>query len=421
MGMDRKIEKKTWTGKRIALLAGGAILLTFVIYNLLFADTRSKLNVDAEKITITTVKEGEFLEFIPVTGTVQPIETFYMDAIEGGIIQRVVRETGAMVEEGDTILLLSNSNLQLDVLNREAQLYEQINNLRNTRLLLDQNTMALKNQLAEINYQIQLLKPQFDRQKQLYESKAISRQEFEAIQEEYQYNLERKKLTYASYRQDSIMKKMQMSQLTDSEKRMWRSLDAVEMILDNLVVTAPVEGQYSSGELESGQSITIGQRLGQVDIVDSFKVRVRIDELYLPRIDFGQIGTLDFNSNNYRLKITKIYPTITDGRFEVDMEFDGVSPNGIKRGQSLRIRLELGNPGKALLVNTGGFYQNTGGNWIYLLKDDGEKAVKQSIRLGRKNPEYYEILEGLEPGDQVITSGYDNFGDNEVLVLEVGD
>lgn len=416
--MDRKIEKKTWTGKRIALLAGGAILLTFVIYNLLFADTRSKLNVDAEKITITTVKEGEFLEFIPVTGTVQPIETFYMDAIEGGIIQRVVRETGAMVEEGDTILLLSNSNLQLDVLNREAQLYEQINNLRNTRLLLDQNTMALKNQLAEINYQIQLLKPQFDRQKQLYESKAISRQEFEAIQEEYQYNLERKKLTYASYRQDSIMKKMQMSQLTDSEKRMWRSLDAVEMILDNLVVTAPVEGQYSSGELESGQSITIGQRLGQVDIVDSFKVRVRIDELYLPRIDFGQIGTLDFNSNNYRLKITKIYPTITDGRFEVDMEFDGVSPNGIKRGQSLRIRLELGNPGKALLVNTGGFYQNTGGNWIYLLKDDGERAVKQSIRLGRKNPEYYEILEGLETGDQVITSGYDNFGDNEVLVLE---
>lgn len=416
--MDRKIEKKTWTGKRIALLAAGAILLTFVIYNLLFADTRSKLNVDAEKITITTVKEGEFLEFIPVTGTVQPIETFYMDAIEGGIIQRVVRETGAMVEEGDTILLLSNSNLQLDVLNREAQLYEQINNLRNTRLLLDQNTMALKNQLAEINYQIQLLKPQFERQKQLYESKAIARQEFEAIQEEYQYNLERKKLTYASYRQDSIMKKMQMSQLTDSEKRMWRSLDAVEMILDNLIVTAPVEGQYSSGELESGQSITIGQRLGQVDIVDSFKVRVRIDELYLPRIDFGQIGTLDFNGNNYRLEITKIYPTITEGRFEVDMEFDGESPNGIKRGQSLRIRLELGNPGKALLVNTGGFYQNTGGNWIYLLKDGGERAVKQSIRLGRKNPEYYEILEGLEPGDQVITSGYDNFGDNEVLVLK---
>lgn len=415
--MDRKIEKKTWTGKRIALLAGGAILLTFIIYNLLFADTRSKLNVDAEKITITTVKEGEFLEFIPVTGTVQPIETFYMDAIEGGIIQRVVRETGAMVDEGDTILLLSNSNLQLDVLNREAQLYEQINNLRNTRLLLDQNTMALKNQLAEINYQIQLLKPQFERQKQLYESKAIARQEFEAIQEEYQYNLERKKLTYASYRQDSIMKNMQMSQLTDSEKRMWRSLDAVEMILDNLIVTAPVEGQYSSGELESGQSITIGQRLGQVDIVDSFKVRVRIDELYLPRIDFGQIGTLDFNGSNYRLEITKIYPTITDGRFEVDMEFDGESPNGIKRGQSLRIRLELGNPGKALLVNTGGFYQNTGGNWIYLLKDGGERAVKQSIRLGRKNPEYYEILEGLEPGDQVITSGYDNFGDNEVLVL----
>ena len=417
MGMDRKIEKKTWTGKRIAMLTGGAILLTFIIYNLLFADTRSKLNVDVEKITVSTVKEGDFLEFIPVTGAVQPIETFYLDAIEGGIIQKVVRETGAMVEEGDTILFLSNSNLQLDVLNREAQLYEQINNLRNTRLLLDQNTMTLKNQLAEINYQLQLLKPRYERQKELFASKAIARQEFEAIEEEYQYNLERKKLTYASYKQDSIMKSIQMNQLTDSEKRMWRSLDAVEMILDNLIVTAPVDGQYASGELESGQSIVVGQRLGQIDIVDNFKVRVRIDELYLPRIDFGQVGTLDFNGKNYKLKITKIYPTISEGRFEVDMEFEGGSPAGIKRGQSLRIRLELGNPGKALLVNTGGFYQNTGGNWIYVVKDGGDRAVKQSIRLGRKNPEYYEILEGLEAGDKVITSGYDNFGDNEVLVL----
>src|SRR5690606_13904042 len=361
MGMDRKIEKKTWTGKRIAMLSGGAILLTFIIYNLLFADTRSKLNVDAEKITISTVKEGDFLEFIPVTGTVQPIETFYLDAIEGGIIQKVVRETGAMVEKGDTILLLSNSNLQLDVLNREAQLYEQINNLRNTRLLLDQNTMALKNQLAEINYQLQLLKPRYDRQKSLFESKAISRQEFEAIQEEYHYNVERKKLTYASYRQDSIMKRLQMGQLGDSEKRMWRSLDAVSLILDILIVTAPVEGQYSSGELETGQSIATGQRLGQVDIVDSFKARVRIDELYLPRINFGQVGTLDFNGKSYKLSVTKIYPTITEGRFEVDMEFEGDSPDGIKRGQSLRIRLELGNPVKAVLESTVGYYQNTGG------------------------------------------------------------
>lgn len=416
MGMDRKIEKRIWTTKRIAMISGSVLLLIFIFYNLLFADNRSKLNVDVERISISTVKQGEFLEFIPVTGTVQPIETFYLDAIEGGIIQKVARETGAMVEKGDTILLLSNSNLQLDVLNREAQLYEQINNLRNTRLLLDQNTMALKDQLAGINYQLQLLKPQYERQKQLYASKAIAKQEFEAIEEEYRYNQERKKLTYASYKQDSIMKEIQMQQLADSEKRMWRSLEAVGLILDNLIVVAPVDGQYSSGELEKGQSIVSGQRLGQVDIVNSFKARVRIDELYLPRINFGQLGSLDFNGSTYQLHVTKIYPIITEGRFEVDMEFLGEAPEGIKRGQSLRIRLELGNPAQALLLSSGGFYQHTGGNWVYLIKD-GVRAVKQSIRLGRKNPEYYEVLEGLQPGDKVITSGYDNFGDNEVLVL----
>lgn len=418
MGMDRKIEKKTWTTKRVVGVSAAAVVLIFILYNILFADNRSKLNVEAEKISISTVKNGEFLEFIPVTGTVQPINTFYLDAVEGGIIQSIEKETGAMVEKGDVILTLSNSNLQLDVLNREAQLYEQINNLRNTRLLLDQNATNLKDQLAQINYQIQLLKPQFKRQKTLYESEAISQQEFEETKEAYEYNLKRKKLIYRQYKQDSISNVHQLRQLEDSEARMWKSLDAVNKILDNLVIKAPISGQYASGELEVGQSIATGQRLGQIDIIDSFKVRVRIDELYLPRIDFGQRGTFTFNGRNYNLEVTKIYPTITEGRFEVDMEFVGESPDGIKRGQSLRIRLELGNPGQAVLLSTGGFYQNTGGNWVYLLNESGDKAVKQSIRLGRKNPEYFEVLEGLEPGDKVITSGYDNFGDNEVLVLK---
>lgn len=416
--MDRKIERKTWTTKKVVAISAAAVILTFILYNIIFADNRSKLNVDVEKISISTVKNGEFLEFIPVTGTVQPINTFYLDAVEGGIIQSVVRETGAMVKEGDVILTLTNSNLQLDVLNREAQLYEQINNLRNTRLLLDQNTISLKNQLAEINYQLQLLKPQYDRQKVLFAEGAIAKQDFEAIEEQYLYNVERKKLTSSAFRQDSILKRIQLKQLKESEDRMWRSLDAVENIMDNLIITAPIAGQYASGELEVGQSIATGQRLGQIDVIDSFKVRVRIDELYLPRINFGQQGSFTFNGNNYKLEVTKIYPTITDGRFEVDMEFAGKSPEGIKRGQSLRIRLELGNPGQAVLLSTGGFYQNTGGNWVYLLNENQGQAVKQSIRLGRKNPEYFEVLEGLVPGDKVITSGYDNFGDNEVLILE---
>jgi HlyD family secretion protein len=418
VGMDRKIKKKTWTAKKLALIGAGVLLLAFIFYTLIFADNRSKLNVSTNKITIATVAEGDFQEFIPRTGTVQPIKSFFLDAVEGGIITSIKKETGAMVQPGDEILTLANSNLQLDVLNREAQLYEQINNLRNSRLLLEQNSLRLKADLAEIDYQLQLLKPQYERFQILYDKKMISRREFEEVKEQFNYNVKRKALTYASFRQDSIQKIMQLRQLNDSEARMWKSLDAVNNILDNLVIKATLPGQLASANLEIGQSINIGQRIGQIDVLDSFKIRVRIDELYLPRVQIGQTGSFDFMNNKYQLKIVKIYPTISDGLFEVDMEFEGEEPRGIKRGQSLQIRLELGNPGTALLLPVGGFYQQTGGNWIYVLNEDESKATKRQIRLGRKNPRFYEVLEGLEPGEKVITSGYDNFGNNEVLVLK---
>lgn len=418
VGMDRKIKKKTWTAKKIAGIGAGILLIAFIFYQILYADNRSKLNVSTDKITIATVAEGDFQEFIPRTGTVQPIKSFYLDAVEGGIITSIIKETGAMVKPGDEILTLTNSNLQLDVLNREAQLYEQINNLRNSRLLLEQNSLRLKADLAEIDYQLQLLKPQYDRFQILYDKKMVSRREFEEVKEQYDYNVKRKALTYASFRQDSIQKIMQLRQLNDSEARMWKSLEAVNNILDNLVIRATLPGQLATANLEIGQSINIGQRIGQIDVVDSFKIRVRIDELYLPRVQIGQTGSFDFMNEKYQLHITKIYPAISDGLFEVDMEFDGEEPKGIKRGQSLQIRLELGNPGKALLLPVGGFYQQTGGNWIYVLNEDETKATKRSIRLGRKNPRYYEVIEGLQPGEKVITSGYDNFGNNEVLVLK---
>lgn len=417
-GMDRKIEKKRWTPKKIAAIFGGGLLLVFLIYTLLFADNRSKLNVDTEKISISAVQEGEFQEFIPRTGTVQPIKSFFLDAVEGGIITSIVKETGAMVQPGDVILTLTNSNLQLDVLNREAQLYEQINNLRNTRLLLEQNSLNLKAQLAEIDYQLQLLQPQHERFKILFDKKMISKREFEEVKEQYDYNKKRRQLTYASFRQDSITKIMQLRQLQDSEERMWKSLDAVNNILDNLEIKATLPGQLATSNLEIGQSINIGQRIGQIDVVDSFKIRVRIDELYLPRVQIGQKGSFDFMNEKYQLAISKIYPTISEGLFEVDMEFLGEEPKRIKRGQSLQIRLELGNPGTALLLPVGGFYQQTGGNWIYVVDESGSKATKRNIKLGRKNPRFYEVIEGLKPGEKVITSGYDNFGNNEVLVLK---
>jgi len=417
--MDKKIVQKKWTGKRLLLIGLGILILSLIVYQLLFADTRSTLNVNKDRLSMGTVKMGEFKDFIPVTGNVEPGETFYLDAIEGGIIAEIVRESGAVVEKGDTILTLTNSNLQLEVMQRETQLYEQINNLRQTRLLLDQNDLSQQAQLAEIDYQLKLLKPQYSRYNTLYENKLISEREFEQVKEEYDYNLRRRQLTYKSYKNDSIARVYQLRQLANSEARMQRSLDAVGNILNNLTLKATRNGQLSTPQLEVGQSVVSGQRLGQIDLMNNYKVRVGIDELYLPRVDVGQKGSFTFSGADYQLIIDKIYPTISNGRFEVDMVFDGESPGGIKRGQTLRIKLELGATEETLLLPVGGFYKDTGGNWAYVLsEEDPSVAYKKVIKLGRKNTDYYEVMEGLEAGDRVIVSGYDNYGDNEKLELK---
>ncbi len=416
--MDRKLEKKTWTPKFIAIVAGSVILVTFILYQLVFADSRSSMNVSMERITVATVTEGEFTDYIPVSGNIEPGEVFFLDAIEGGNIQEIIRESGAIVDVGDTILILTNSNLQLDVMERETGLYFQINNLRQTRLLLDQNDLQQQGQLAEIDYQINLLQPQYDRFKELHQKKLISDRELEEVKEQYDYNVKRKKLTYTSYRNDSVARSIQKRQLRDSEARMEQSLNGVGHILDNLVVRAPISGQLSTQQIEVGQSINSGERYGQIDILDKFKVRVPIDELYLPRVNTGLRGTFTFSGSTYELEINKIYPNVSGGRFEVDMIFTGEAPSGIRRGQTVRIRLELGESEQATLLPTGGFYKDTGGNWVFVVNAESGIAEKRNIRLGRKNPEYYEVLEGINPGEKVIVSGYENFGKNEVLNLK---
>lgn len=400
------------------MLVGGGALLSFVVFQFLFADNRATLHVERERLSIGTVSTGEFRDYIPVSGYLEPAETFYLDAIEGGIIQQVVRESGALVEQGDTLLILNNSNLQLDVMQRETMLYEQINNLRQTRLLLDQNDLNQQGQLAEIDYQISLLKPQYNRYKELHAKKLVSDRELEEIKEEYEYNLKRKQLTYASYRNDSIARSVQMHQLRQSEGRMQMSLDGVGKILDNLIIKAPISGQLAMEKIEVGQSINSGERYGQIDILDRFKVRVPIDELYLPRVGIGLKGSFSLSGESYDVEVDKIYPTITNGRFEVDMVFASKAPAGARRGQTVRIRLELGDREETVLLPTGGFFKDTGGNWVFVLNEAGDRAYKREIRLGRKNPEFYEVLEGLEPGEKVIVSGYENFGKNEVLVVK---
>jgi HlyD family secretion protein len=376
------------------------------------------LKIEKDKITISEVKMGQFKEYIPQTGIVEPSRTVYLDAIEGGNIRNIVRESGAMLKKGDVILELTNLNRELSVLQQEASFNESINRARETKLNIMRNDLDQRQQLALIDNQLQILEPQYRRQKQLFEKKLIAKQDFERTEADYKYNIERKRITYEVYRNDSIDRIRQLKAVTKSEQQMTLSLDGVSKILDNLLIKSPIDGQLSTPHWEIGQAVSTAQRLGQVDIVGSFKVRVPIDELYLPKISAGLPATTDFAGKTYQLSITYIYPNITNGRFEVDMNFVGETPQGIRRGQSLRMRVELGQPSEELLLPIGGFYKDTGGNWVFIMDGEG-KAVKRDVKLGRKmGSEFFEVLEGLKPGDRVITSSYENFGNNEVLLLD---
>lgn len=414
--MDKQIKKKKWTLKRIATYGGIALFTIFVGYQFIFADRRSKLKIEMDKITVSEVKRGVFQEFIPQTGIVEPSKTVYLDAVEGGTIKRVVAESGAMLKKGDVILELSNLNRELAVLQQEAALNESINRVRETRLGITQNDLQQRQELAQIDNQLQILGPQYNRQKQLFEKKLIAKQDFEKTEADFKYYKERRKITYEVYKNDSIDRFRQLNQMNFSERKMIQSLEGVGKILDNLVIRAPIDGQLSRPQLDAGQNVNPGQRLGWIDIVGSYKVKVPIDELYLPRITTGLHATTTFNNKDYDLVITYKYPGATGGRFEVDMNFIGDPPPGIIRGLSLRLRIELGQSSEELLLPVGGFYKDTGGNWVYVI-EDGNRAVKRDVKLGRKNTEHFEVLEGLKPGDRVITSSYENFGNNEVLIL----
>jgi HlyD family secretion protein len=362
---------------------------------------------------------GLFKEYIPQTGTVEPARTVYLDAIEGGNIKRIYKEGGAVIKPGEVIMDLTNLNRELAVLGQEASLNESINRARETRLTITKNDLDQRQQLIAVDNQLAILGPQYDRQKKLYEKKLIARQDFEKTEADYKANVARRKITYEAYKIDSINRVGQLNDLIPQIQRMSLSLEGLGKILDNLSVKSPIEGQYTTTtHWELGQAIAAGQRVGQVDIVGAYKVRVQIDELYFPKILTGLPATTDYDGKTYNLVITYIYPNITAGRFDVDMDFNGETPKGIRRGQSLRLRIELGQPSQELLLPMGGFYKDTGGNWVFIVEPGTDRAVKREVKLGRKmGSEYFEVLEGLKPGDKVITSSYENFGNNEVLIL----
>ncbi|NQT96288.1 MAG: HlyD family efflux transporter periplasmic adaptor subunit, partial [Candidatus Marinimicrobia bacterium] len=352
--MDRKIEKKRWTPKKLTGIAGGIIVGVLIIYQIGFSDKSSRLNVERQRLVISTVKRGDFQEFIPVIGTVIPIKTIYLDAIEGGSVEHLFLEAGSYVNKSDPILRLANTNLLLDIMYREAELFQQSNNLRNTRLAMEENRLALKAQLIELDYRIKQSKRNYDTQAELAEKSLIAQQQFEAAQDEYDYLLQTRDLTMESHQQDSTFREVQLEQLEESLVRMEANLKIVKQNLDNLTIKAPVSGQLTSLNAEIGESKSRGERLGQIDVLDGFKLRVNIDEYYISRVSIGQTGTFTFAGDQYKLAVMKVYPEVLNGRFEVDTEFVGEEPEGIRRGQSQHIRLELGDPSEALLLARGG-------------------------------------------------------------------
>jgi HlyD family secretion protein len=417
--MDRIIKKKKLTPKRIiGILLAGAFIV-FCIKLLVFGDYSAKLNVQSERITISTIREGPFQEYIPVIGAVVPKKTIYLDAMEGGSVEKVYIEAGSFVKKGEKILTLANTDLLLDIMNREAEFFQLTNDLRNARLVMEQNRLYLRSELLELDYQINKLKRTYESEQALIKNKIIPSQQYENTKSEYEYLCNKKEITLQTYQQDSLFRENQIQQIETSLKRMEANLKIVKQKLEDLTIKAPITGHLTALNAEIGESKKRGERLGQIDVLEGFKILVPVDEHYIARINIGQQGEFTFDEKSYQLTIAKIYPEVIDGRFEIDMVFDDNQPEGIRRGQTLHIRLELGNLSTAILLPQGGFYQKTGGQWVYILDDSGEFAVKRKINLGRQNPEVYEVLAGLKPGERVITSSYDNYGDNiDKLILK---
>lgn len=417
-GMDRKVQKRMWTPKRIALIGAIVLFVAVVAYGFSTTTGGKKLNVEREKLTIATVTEGDFQELISVTGNVMPRTTIYLDAVEGGRVEEVFVQEGAMVEAGQPLLRLSNNDLRLRLMQNEAALAEQVSYLQNARFQIEQNRLNLRQQLIQMDYEIQRLQRDHSRNQELYEKQLISDATYEQTRDELEYFQRRKQLTLDSYRQDSLSQAARVNQMAEAVDRMRANFGLLQEALQNLTFRAPRAGHLTMLDAEIGELRSPGSRFGQIDVLnDGYKVRAAIDEFYITRVQRGQRAVGEQSGQEYEMQIIRVYPEVRDGRFEVDLEFVGEPPS-IRRGQTLRFRLEMSDPSRAVLVPRGGFYQTTGGNWIYVLDESGDEATKRFIRIGRQNPTHYEVLDGLQPGEQVVTSSYDTFGDADRLVLQ---
>ncbi len=416
-GMDRVIKKK----KRYPSYIFGGVLIAVIVGAIWWSQggisTGRSFRVDQNHIIISKVTKGVFEDFIPVRARVTPLKTVFLDAIEGGRVERVQVEDGTLVKQGDLIAVLSNTSLQLEVTRNEALITEQLNNLRTIELQLEQNRLSHKRNLADFDYQIRRLTRQADRERELISTSVISQQQLDETEDELAYNIVRRDLTLESQATDARMQEQQLSYLKSRAVQLEKNLDFSRQNLDALNVRAPVSGKLSGFNVEIGQSINRGGRLGQIDDPEQFKLTANIDEFYLGRADIDQTASFERGGETYVLRISKIYPQVNNGQFEVDMVFTSNQAADIRRGQTLQTKLTLGDETEALLIPNGAFYQDTGGNWIFVVTADGTQAVKRPIRLGRRNSRYIEVLEGLEPGEQIVTSPYSSFVDMDRLKL----
>ena len=418
--MDIRIEKKKglralFTKRGIPYLAG-ALFLLFVVW-LLVRDNSSTLRVDARTISVGTVARGEFNDYIRVTGQVQPITTVQLSPLEAGIVERLVVEEGASVRKGDVLVELSNTSLTLEILNSEAELAEKQNILRNTLISMEQQKLDLRLDKVQLDLDVERKRRTWQQNEELYRSNLIAREDWLQSKEDYELAAKKRELNIERQIQDSLYRTVQIEQMEDNLANMKRNMELIRQRIGNLQVKSPIDGEVGLLDVVLGQSVTSGQKIGQVNDLSDYKVEAEIDESYIDRVRAGLDATFERQDTAFTMRLRKVYPEVRNGQFRADFTFVGAHPRNIRSGQTYYLHLELGQPTDAVIIPRGSFYQSTGGAWIYVLAPEGDRAYKRQIRIGRQNPQYYEVLEGLEPGERVIVSGYENYGDNDVLIL----
>lgn len=419
--MDKVIEKKkgiaaAFTKKSVKWWALGAFVILVVV--LLLTGRRSVLRVDGSTILTGTARQGEFNDYIRVSGQVQPMTTVQLSPTEGGNVKRIVVEEGSHVNEGDVIVVLGNENLDMQILNSEAELAEKENILRNTMISMEQQKLSVRQEKLSLQIEVRRARRAYEQNKALYEEKLIAKEEYLKASEDYELAKDKLELVTDRERQDSLYRSVQIAQMHESLENMRLNMNMIRRRKENLSVKAPISGELGLLDVELGQSVAAGAKIGQINNLDSYKIEAQIDEHYIDRVAPGLEATFERQNEKYSSVIRKVYPEVRDGKFKADFRFEGQQPENIRTGQTYYLNLQLGQSAEAILIPRGSFYQNTGGKWVYVLNADGTKATKRSVRIGRQNPQYYEVLEGLAPGDKVIISTYDSFGDKDELLIK---